>query len=151
MAHMYREVRCKIKTQEGYSQEFMSNMGVKQGCPLSPTLFGLCIDQLEEVITQCMKEEVDMYPSLQRVCFLQDSWMTLVTLQLLEWFLDDPQEQPCHYEGRKNGSMYSMFVSSVNEHSIYVVELPSTELRHSRLGHSQKGMKTLQRFGYLPV
>ncbi|MCO5590499.1 hypothetical protein L7F22_044469 [Adiantum nelumboides] len=57
VAHMYREVRCKIKTQEGYSREFMSNMGVKQGCPLSPTLFGLCIDQLEEVITQCMKEE----------------------------------------------------------------------------------------------
>ncbi|MCO5586433.1 hypothetical protein L7F22_040373 [Adiantum nelumboides] len=60
MAHMYREVRCKIKTHEGYSREFMSNMGVKQGCPLSPTLFGLCIDQLEEIITQCMKEEADM-------------------------------------------------------------------------------------------
>ena len=38
----------------------MSNMGVKQDCPLSPTLFGLCIDQLEEVITQSMGEEVDM-------------------------------------------------------------------------------------------
>ena len=30
--------------------------------------------------------------------------------------------------------------------------LPTTELWHSRLGHiSQKGMKTLQCFGYIPV
>ena len=55
-------------------------------------------------------------------------------------------------KGHKNGSLYSMFISSVDEHSIYVAELPSTELWHSRLGHiSQKGMKTLQHFGYLPV
>ena len=50
VAQLYNQVRCQLRTQNGLSKEFFSNMGVKQGCPLSPTLFGLCIDQLEEFI-----------------------------------------------------------------------------------------------------
>ncbi|MCO5589400.1 hypothetical protein L7F22_043367 [Adiantum nelumboides] len=40
MARLYQQVRCRLKTHAGLSREFGSNMGVKQGCPLSPTLFG---------------------------------------------------------------------------------------------------------------
>ncbi|MCO5579570.1 hypothetical protein L7F22_033427 [Adiantum nelumboides] len=56
-------------------------------------------------------------------------------------------------KGQKSGTLYPLYVSLVKENGIYVAEtMPSTELWHSRLGHiSQKGMKTLQRFGYLPV
>ena len=45
---LYEEVKVKIKTSAGISESFKSNIGVKQGCPLSPTLFGLYIDKLEE-------------------------------------------------------------------------------------------------------
>ena len=52
----------------------------------------------------------------------------------------------------KHGSLYSMHVSCVKDNVIAIAKLRSTELWHSRLGHmSQKGMKTLERFGYLPV
>jgi hypothetical protein len=45
---LYEEVKVKIKTSAGISESFRSDIGVKQGCPLSPTLFGLYIDKLEE-------------------------------------------------------------------------------------------------------
>ena len=54
---IYQRVLCRLKGRNRLSQPFESNMGVKQGCPLSPTLFGLCIDKLEEVLLMTMQEE----------------------------------------------------------------------------------------------
>ena len=53
---IYQRVLCRLKGCNGISQVFESNMGVKQGCPLSPTLFGLCISNLEEILHMGMKK-----------------------------------------------------------------------------------------------
>ena len=39
-------------TQEGISELFRCTIGVKQGCPASPLLFGVYIDQLEQLLLQ---------------------------------------------------------------------------------------------------
>lgn len=57
IARLHKEVRCQLKTNHGFSEYFLSNIGVKQECPLSPTLSGLCIDKLEELINEMAKKE----------------------------------------------------------------------------------------------
>ena len=42
---------------EWFLQELFEHNGVKQGCPRSLSLFGLCINKLEEIIKKVAKEE----------------------------------------------------------------------------------------------
>jgi Reverse transcriptase (RNA-dependent DNA polymerase) len=46
----YSSVSLCVRTTTGYSDFFASNLGVKQGCPLSPTLFGIFIDYFESFL-----------------------------------------------------------------------------------------------------
>ena len=49
---LYEKFIAKFKNNEGWTSDINCNIGVKQGCPLSPTLFGICIDKLE----MCLEE-----------------------------------------------------------------------------------------------
>ena len=47
---LYGAVKGQIRTSEEVSKLIHSTIGVKQGCPFSPTLFGLYIDEISDYI-----------------------------------------------------------------------------------------------------
>mgnify|MGYP000317721874 CR=1 FL=1 len=53
-----------LKMDRGFWKYFLSNMGVKQGVPLYPTLFGPCISKLEYIVNKVAKEEESYGPKL---------------------------------------------------------------------------------------
>jgi len=50
---LYENMIVKFWNTKGWSKEINCNIGVKQGCPLSPTHFGIHIDKLKG----CLEEE----------------------------------------------------------------------------------------------
>lgn len=47
---LYADVPMCVKSSAGHTDTFQSLLGVKQGCPLSPNLFGMYVDDLERII-----------------------------------------------------------------------------------------------------
>ena len=52
MISLYERVIAKFKSTKGWLKYIIFNIGVKQGFPLSPTLFDIYIDKLEK----CLEE-----------------------------------------------------------------------------------------------
>ena len=47
---LYVDVPMCVRSPEGYTEVFQSLLGLKQGCPLSPTLFGPFVDDLAAAV-----------------------------------------------------------------------------------------------------
>ena len=67
MHTLYEEVKLKIRTSTCIYESFRSDIRVKQGFPLSPTLFGLYIDKLEEWLNSQGGENIHLGKFVTRV------------------------------------------------------------------------------------
>jgi hypothetical protein len=90
-----------VRTQEGLTTAFASKLGVKQGCPLSPTLFGLFIDQVEDFLHDHMRSKTSVRVGWRRVLILlyADDIVLMTTTEFELQRLVDSLALFCHNQG----------------------------------------------------
>ncbi len=61
---LYADVPVCVKTARGLSNTFQSIIGVKQGCPLSPLLFGIFMDDFDLHVQRIVSPALAQLPQL---------------------------------------------------------------------------------------
>ena len=93
---MYRTTKYAIKLSNGTLTPIDSNLGLKQGCPLSPILFNLYIDDISEIFDSC--DPVDVHDvKINHFLYADD----LVIISLSERGLQTALNNLFTYSGRK--------------------------------------------------
>jgi Reverse transcriptase (RNA-dependent DNA polymerase) len=77
----YSSVTLRVHMENDYSDPFSSTMGVKQGCPLSPTLFGVLIDHFADFISnhESRPGQLGPFALLPQVLFFADDLALIAT------------------------------------------------------------------------
>ena len=77
MKAIYTIIYTKVQINGDTHGEKMSNIGVKQGCPLSPTLFELYIDELEIYLDKIDKNSLCLFNTVVAILLYVDDLVIL--------------------------------------------------------------------------
>jgi hypothetical protein len=90
LQQMYNNVRLQVKVDNCYGTEFESLVGVKQGDPLSPLLFGLYIDRFAQFLkSRCPDGDLFIQDQMIQVILYADDLVMLThDPKMLQTYLD---------------------------------------------------------------
>ena len=74
---MYTAIYAKVRTNDDTHGEVMSDIGVKQGCPLSPTLFGLYTNELETYLDEINIDSSCLFNTMIAILLNVDNFVLL--------------------------------------------------------------------------
>ena len=85
---MYTKTEYCIKLKNGYTRPINSNLGLKQGCPLSPMLFNLYIDDIDEFFDDTCDPVIIQHEEINHFLYADDLVMLSQSKQGLQKCID---------------------------------------------------------------
>ena len=89
---MYETISYKIKLKDGYLDPINSNLGLKQGCPLSPMLFNLYIDDVKDIFDEQCDPVTITDTKISHFLYADDLVLVSLTPEGLQRSLDKVSE-----------------------------------------------------------
>ena len=85
---MYTKTEYCIKLKNGYTRPINSNLGLKQGCPLSPMLFNLYIDDIDKCFDDTCDPVIIQHEKINHFLYADDLVMLSQSKQGLQKCID---------------------------------------------------------------
>ena len=95
---MYEKTKYSIKVKGGYLNPISSNLGLRQGCPLSPMLFNLYIEDIKEIFDDSSDPTILQDEKINHFLYADDLVLVSHSAQGLQRCLD----KLAHYVGHKH-------------------------------------------------
>lgn len=74
---MYSNNKCALKIENKQTEFFTQEWGVRQGCPLSPTLFNICINEFTKLLEQSAAPGLTLYDATIKFILYTDDLILL--------------------------------------------------------------------------
>jgi hypothetical protein len=140
VTRLYENVISKFRNIEGWFEEINYNIRVKQGCPLSPTLFGIYIDKLEE----CLEEAGCVNPNLVCIVITLLLYVDDIVLMVRSPYNLDKKLRILQY-------FFSNMGMTVNTDKMKVMIIKSKNITYDTFVYDNNNLEEVPSYKYLRI